>query len=282
MQTILFPTDFTPSTQHALDWAKLFARQYQATIVVLHVYQPPMPNMTLPTMGDLGVGTAMATADLEKIGRDNLNKVVVQLRSEGFTVDSDWRIGTVEDEIINSANELDADLIITGRSAMNGFFDRLVGSAASDVARSATCPVLVVPNFTEGEAHHPVQVNQIVYATQLEFDEREMLSQALAVTKAFGANLHLVKVDAANQPDLYDDHQFLTLLQRQHGDLPLDMETVKARSVSQGLTQYLEQQPADLLVMTTRERTFFQNLINPSETERMVVRAPVPVLVLHG
>ncbi|MCY7358579.1 MAG: universal stress protein [Rudanella sp.] len=56
---------------------------------------------------------------------------------------------------------------------------------------------------------------------------------------------------------------------------------MKARTVSAGLTDYLDQHPTDLLVMTTLERGFLANLINPSQTERMVVRSMVPVLVLH-
>ncbi len=280
MKTILFPTDFTNTSHHALAWAKFFAHKHHAAIVVLHVYQPSPPDSTLPTMGDLGIG-AVASVELEQIGRENLANYVTQLQAEGFTVDTDWRIGNIEDEIVNAANDHNADLIVTGRSELTGFFDRLVGSAATDVARAATCPVLVVPNANDEQANQPVQVKQIVYATQLEFDERSMMAQALRVAQTFRADLHLVKVDAANQPNLYDDNQFLGQLQRQFGDLPLNVDTVKARTVSAGLTEYLHEHPADLLVMTTLERGFLANLINPSQTERMIVRSEVPVLVLH-
>jgi len=280
MKTILFPTDFTAASHHALEWAKLFARLHNATIVVLHVYQLPIPDTTLPTMGDLGMGV-FASAELKTIGRENLEKIVSQIKGEGFTVEIDWRMGSIEDEIINSANDHDADLIVTGRSELTGFFDRLVGSSATDVARGATCPVLVVPNASDEQTNPPLQIKQIVYATQLEFDERDMMAQALAVAQPFGADLHLVKVNAANQPNVYDDNQFLGQLQRQFGDLPLNVDTVKARTVSAGLREYLDHHPTDLLVMTTRERGFFANLINPSQTEHMVVRSMIPMLVLH-
>lgn len=280
MKTILFPTDFTAASYHALEWAKLFARKHNATIVVLHVYQLPMPDTTLPTMNDLGVG-AFASADLERIGRENLEKVVSQIKGEGFTVETGWRMGGIEDEIVNAANDLDADLIVTGRSELTGFFDRLVGTSATDVARTATCPVLVVPNAADEQTNPPVQLKQITYATQLEFDERDMMAQALAVAETFGANLQLVKVNADSQPDLYDDNQFLGQLQRQFGDLPLSVDTIKAGSVSAGLKEYLDQHHTDLLVMTTRDRGFLASLINPSQTEHMVVRSMVPMLVLH-
>lgn len=280
MKTILFPTDFTNTSHHALSWAKFFAHQYDATLIVLHVYQLPMPDTTLPTMGDLGMG-AIASVELEQIGRENLEKFVAQLRSDGFTADPDWRMGSVDDEIINSANDHHADLIVTGRSELTGFFDRLVGSAATDVARAATCPVLVVPTSDEETADRLIHIKQVVYATQLEFDERAMMAQVLSLARTFGATLTLVKVNAASQPDLYDDNQFLGQLQRQFGDLPMHVDTVNARTVSAGLTDYLDQHPTDLLVMTTLERGFLANLINPSQTERMISRSMVPVLVLH-
>ncbi len=44
MKTILFSTDFTESATTALDWAKLFARQYEATLVLLHVQQIPVAD----------------------------------------------------------------------------------------------------------------------------------------------------------------------------------------------------------------------------------------------
>lgn len=280
MKTILFPTDFTTTSHHALAWAKFFARKHNATIVVLHVYQLPLPDTTMPAMGDLGMGTFAAT-DLEQISRENLDKFVIQLQSDGFTIETDWRMGNVEDQIINSATDHNADLIVTGRSDLTNFFDRLIGSAATDVARAATCPVLVVPNAADEQTNLPVQIKQMVYATQLEFDERAMMAQVLTVAQTVGADLTLVRVKADNQPDLYDDTQFLGQLQRQFGDLPLNVDTVRARTVSAGLTDYLDQHPTDLLVMTTREHSFLENLINPSETERMVTRSIVPVLVLH-
>jgi nucleotide-binding universal stress UspA family protein len=281
MKTILVPTDFSPDAQHALEWTRYVANHTKATIVLLHVYQMPMPDTTLPTVGDLGMG-AVATAELEQIGRENLEKLANQLRVEGFMVETEWRLGNVEDEIVRAAHELDVDLIVTGRSEMTGFFDRLLGSSATDIARSATCPVLVVPNVNAEQASQPAQIRQVTYASQLEFDERESMIQALTFARTFGATLHLIKVDADNQPNIYDDRHFIEQLKSQHGDIPLDLETVKARSVTAGLTDYLQEHPTDLLVMTTRERGFLANLVNPSETERMLERAEVPVLVLHG
>ncbi|TAE23687.1 MAG: universal stress protein [Cytophagales bacterium] len=281
MQTILFPTDFSANAQRALEWAKLFARQYGATIVVLHVHQPPMSDATLPTIGDLGMG-AMASVELEEIGRENVGKLVQQLQNEGFRAESDWRLGNVEDEIVHTANERDVDLIVTGRSELSGFFDRLIGSSATDVARSATCPVLVVPNPSDEQPLGPVKLRHILYATQLEFDESDSMRQTLAVANAFEAGIQFIKVNADNQLNLYDDKKLMAHLRQQAGGPSTSINTVDSRTVSAGLSEYLQNYPADLLVVTTRERGFWANLIDPGETEQIITRSTVPVLVLHG
>nr|WP_293840170.1 universal stress protein [uncultured Arsenicibacter sp.] len=281
MKTILFPTDFTSSASLALQWAKTLAGKYQATLILLHVHQPPLPDTTLPTVGDLGVGVA-AAYDLEKIGHEQLDHLAAQLRAAGLTVDTEWRMGGIEDEILSTARDRNVDLIITGRHTMSTFFDWLAGSAATDVALDASCPVLVVPAPDEHETAKPVALSEVIFATQLEFDERSVLQQVSQLTADFGGRLHFLKVNADNQPDVFDDEQFKAQLQRTLGDDPLRVNLIHARTVTGGVSDYLDKHRADLLVMTTRERGFLDGLLNPSLTKRMVLRAHIPVLVYHS
>lgn len=280
MKHILFPTDFSSSSSQALDWARFLTKRYEATLVLVHVYQPPLPDTTLPTIGDLGVGMA-ASYDVEHIGHEKLAELADQLRNEGLQIETDWRIGQVEDEILDAAKVFSADLIITGRHDINTFFDRLAGSAATDVALDAACPVLVVPAPHGDASPKPVQMNEIVYATQLQFDEQNTLHQVVEIANAFGSKLHFLKVEAENQPKVFDEAQFEAQIRHELGDRHAQVNLVHARTVTSGLTTYLDNHKADLLVMTTRERGFLDGFLNPSLTERMVMKAHLPVLVYH-
>ncbi len=79
-----------------------------------------------------------------------------------------------------------------------------------------------------------------------------------------------------------DDEQFKEQLQRTLGNDPLRVNLIHARTVTGGVSDYLDKHKADLLVMTTRERGFLDGLLNPSLTKRMVLRAHIPVLVYHS
>jgi nucleotide-binding universal stress UspA family protein len=203
MTNLLFPTDFSYSATAALNWARLFAHKTGATITLLHVFQPIIPDTTLPTVGDPGLGI-LASQEVEEITRQRLTKLATDLSAEGLSVRAEWRIGLVDDEILDLAKELMADLIVMGRSDLSSFFDRLAGSAATDVADEAVCPVLIVPIPPEGQAVHPAQVRTIAYAMQPQTTQSLVSTQTDSLVEAFDAELLILtdeQLDNAH-PDL--------------------------------------------------------------------------------
>ncbi len=76
------------------------------------------------------------------------------------------------------------------------------------------------------------------------------------MARSFGATLRVLHVRSENQPNINDDESMLGQLQAVYGPDPLLVDTVEARTVSGGIETYLSANPADLLVMTTRERDF--------------------------
>lgn len=195
MTNLLFPTDFSTNSATALDWVRLFAQKTGATITLLHVNEPIIPDTTLPTVGDPGLGVA-AAMEIEEISRQRLIELAEALRTEGFAVQTDWRMGSVEDEILIVAQEISADLIVMGRSDLSTFFDRLVGSAVTDVADQARCPVLIVPVTTT----RPVQVRTIAYAMQSRTTQSEVSAQTSSLLEAFDAQLVVFTEDQLANP----------------------------------------------------------------------------------
>ena len=279
MKNILVPTDFTETSEHAIDWARYIARQYGATLTLLHVTQPYIPDTTLPT-GEVGAGV-LVVQEMEGISDDRLHQLATRLQGEGFTTRTEVRVGSIEDEVVALADETAADLIVVGRSHFDSFFDRLAGSSSTDVAMTASCPVLVVPTLGEGQSV-PVQLGNILYATQLEFNENDVVQPVVALARTFNAKLTLIKVTADNQPSVHDDQQYLNQIKAEFGTDRFAEDTVHADSVSEGLTNYIKSHSVDLLVMATRERDFLSRLLNPSLTKRMVLDSTAPVLVYHA
>lgn len=277
MKTILFPTDFSQSAAPALAWAKMFTHQYNATLTLLHVYLPALPIVPDPSLGgSISPETELA---VEEINRKQLEELGDTLREEGLTVQTNWQIGNVDEQILNVAHDVQADLIVTGRRDLTSFFDRITGTYASDVAKKATCPVLIVPDSVATES---LQLKKIAYSTQLEEDDRATLRSALTLANEFNASLQLIHINADNQPNVFNNDDMLADLRHEFGESALGIDYVNARTVSDGLTDYLDKHPTDLLVMTTRKRDFLDSLLKPSITGRMLTHSSVPLLVYHA
>ena len=194
MTNLLFPTDFSTNNAAALDWVRLFARKTGATVTLLHAFQPMIPDTTLPTIGDPGLGIA-ASQEVETISRRRLDALAAQLKTEGIRVETDWRIGSVNDSILEAARRWSADLIVMGRSDLSTFFDRLAGSAVTDVAGEAKCPVLIVPTPPDGQAIRPAQVRTVAYAMQSQTTQAMVTFQTETLLKAFDADLAVLTED---------------------------------------------------------------------------------------
>lgn len=194
MKNLLFPTDFSAHTAPALDWVRLIAHKTGAIVSLLHVFQPMIPDTSLPGLNDPGLGL-LASQELEDISRERLGKLADELRAEGLTVEVEWSIGLVDDSILEAAKERATDLIVMGRSDLSSFFDRLAGSAVSEVAEEAPCPVLIVPVPDNGVAIRPAQVHTIAYAMQADTTSAQVARQTDSLVSAFGAELLFLTED---------------------------------------------------------------------------------------
>jgi len=193
MRHILFPTDLTNEAHPALAWVRLFANEVKASVTVLHVFRPMLADNTLPTMGSRGAGLD-ANEDLISTSRQSLEAFVGRLAAEGLVVTGEWRTGNVEDEILEAARERNIDLIITESGEVSTFFDRLAGSAATDVAKDAVCPVLYVP-ATNGLTAPPV-LRSALYVMQQDSTQAEAARQTGELTAALkNLSLHYATLD---------------------------------------------------------------------------------------
>lgn len=134
IHTILYPTDFSDLSMGAFPLACSLARDHGASVIVLHVYPPPLNH-------------AEAIARDQPDGyEESLWTEIKKLKSDDAAVPVDYRIieGFAADEIVRSAEENKADVIVMGTHGRGGLRRALMGSVAEKVLRHAPCPVLTV------------------------------------------------------------------------------------------------------------------------------------------
>lgn len=141
IRTILHPTDFSASADHAFHLACSLARDHEARLVVLHVTAPAYP--IVPEMVAIPPVAVELPTEEE---RENLRGRLEEIRpaGEGLAVEHRLEEGSVVDLITTVAEEVGAELIVMGTHGRAGLNRLLMGSVAEQIVRRAPCPVLTV------------------------------------------------------------------------------------------------------------------------------------------
>ncbi|GAB2784235.1 hypothetical protein GCM10027275_30470 [Rhabdobacter roseus] len=271
MKRILVATDFSANAATALTLAKRIALSDQAVLYLTHVFRPPFMEVTGPA------DRILSTLDeAEKLAEDELLHLRRELQADGLEVKTDFRYGAAADGVLKAITELQPDLVVLGRTGRGNALDRLLGTVASRVALKAPCPVLVVPENSPRRA-----IQSIVYATQLERVETGALGFVFELARQSSARITLLKINASDQLNLFDDEQFIFDIRQQFPNEHFDFEQMDAPSVRDGLSTYTAAHQTDLLVVANQPRDWLASVLNPSLSKELVLEVPTPLLVCH-
>lgn len=135
IKTILHSTDFSEQSGYALGLACALCRDYNARLVVLHVYHQPVAFVGEGLMPPL-TDEIRAEADV------HLRELTIPLDER--KVERRLIEGDAATEICSVARDVGADLIVLGTHGRTGFERLVMGSVAEHVVRQSACPVLTV------------------------------------------------------------------------------------------------------------------------------------------
>jgi nucleotide-binding universal stress UspA family protein len=137
---ILVPIDFSPYSEHVVDYALELADRLDAKIHLVNV-------IGVPALGAPELGLAIASAALDSVVDENqraLDKLVAAHRDSGRMAGALLRTGDARDVILQTATEVEADLIVMATHGRRGLSRALLGSVAESVVRTSPIPVLTL------------------------------------------------------------------------------------------------------------------------------------------
>jgi universal stress protein A len=132
---ILFPTDFSHTGDAALQLATSLAREHDATLLIVHVEEPPAAYGG----GEMYYGMPdPVTEDLKKM----LSEIVPT--DPNVRYEHQLITGDPATSIARLAEQEGAEMIVMGTHGRTGLLRLLMGSVAEAVVRRAPCPVLTL------------------------------------------------------------------------------------------------------------------------------------------
>ncbi|MFB6085600.1 MAG: universal stress protein [Halodesulfurarchaeum sp.] len=146
-ERIVVPTDGSASSQPAIDHAVDLAAAQDATIHGVYVVN--LSSFSgVPTEGSWeGVSAA-----LEREGEEALEMVEDAAAVREVPVELVRLEGRPSQQIVEYADDIDADLIVMGTHGRGGLDRLLLGSVAERVVRAASAPVMTVQGPAAGES----------------------------------------------------------------------------------------------------------------------------------
>lgn len=141
LKKIVCALDFSEHSDETLAYAASLAAAQGAELLVVNVIEHlhGFDNFQI-----LALAPDEIAAKLEVIATEKLAAHLATIRDTVPQATSAVRHGKASSQIIEAAEEADADLIVMGSHGRTGLSHLLLGSAAEAVVRGAGCAVLVV------------------------------------------------------------------------------------------------------------------------------------------
>lgn len=140
--TIMLPVDGSEVSNHAAEQGLMLAKALGSSVIFQYVV-----DISIVTLPDAELGISNIEA-IRKSFTEQGNKVIASFSSSaremGVGFEALITEGDVHDEILKTAEEKGAELIVMGTHGRRGLNRLLLGSVAESVTKRAHCPVLLI------------------------------------------------------------------------------------------------------------------------------------------
>jgi len=151
MKKILIALDYNPSAEKIAETGHKLAKAMGASTFLLHVYSDASYYATLsysPIMGfagfnDLDTIQSHAVEEMQRVAQNYLDKTKHHLDDE--TIQTVVRNGDFAETILNTAKDLNIDIVVIGSHSRHGLEKILSGSTAEKVLHHSSIPVFIIP-----------------------------------------------------------------------------------------------------------------------------------------
>ncbi len=279
MKKILVPTDFSEQATSALHLGIEIAQKLDAELVLVHVVEIP-GQQSFNTMGDTeaNYGDGMEGVFVMKmleIGKKKLKELASSDLLSSVKVKAELKAGNAYYNISRIVNELKPDLIVMGTSGSTGAEEILIGSNAEKVVRNASCPVLTLK-----ERLSVSNINNILFASSLKDDDKELISKLKQIAKISNAKIHLLKVNTPNNFESTSNTMRKMGEYMKSTELDAERHVYNGINEEEGILEFAKENNVDLIAMGTHGRKGLMHLLSGSIAEDVVNHSKRPVLTL--
>jgi len=281
LEKVMIATDFSERSDRALRRATLLAKQFRASLVIVHAVDDDQP--------------AHVVESEREIATDLLREMRASLRSVD-SLDCEARVVLGDAfEALREAVEAEApDLLVIGPHRRRLLRDIFIGTTAERTIRSVACPVLMVNAVPAGPYRHVLQTTDLSDGSRVALQRFARLGIGQAAQNAI---LHIFDVPELSLAightlsDEWRQNHLETARKRASSQLAHFLAGARLGEVETILRHELTAAPheirkqaaddkADLIVLATHGRSGLAGLLIGSVTEQVLRVSEIDVLAI--
>jgi len=276
MIKILLPTDFSENAYNAIKYAVELFENEECNFYLLNTYTPVLydTEYILYSPSNLSLHEIYRNKSLkglEKIERQ-INKDLPNSKHKWELVSS---FNMLSEEIKIQVKENRIDLVVMGTQGATGAKMILFGTHTVHAIKKASCPLLAIPSGFKFKT-----LKNILFPTDydLKFTDKYLKFLKILIEK-HASTIHIVNVYFGIPPDT-EKEKSKKFLEEYFKDLPHKFYKIENSSVPEGIDEFQNENPVDLLVMINNKHSFFENILFRPVVNEIGFHVKIPFLVI--
>jgi nucleotide-binding universal stress UspA family protein len=274
MKTIIVPTDFSPVSLNAVNFAADMAITIDASLILLNVYNIPV-TYSEATILLLSVDELKKESETQL---EELKEKLIHVTSGKIKVYAEARMGNTIDELEEVCKQIQPFAVVMGAKGKTGLEKIVFGSNTLSAIRHLTFPVICVPPGKEyGKGIKKIgfacDFKQVVETTPVQFI-KQMVTE-------FNAELHILNVDYNNKNFKPETPEQSFLIHNLLEDLKPNYHFINNADVEDGINQFAESNNLDLVITIPKKHKLLEGIFKSSSSRQLVFQSHIPVMCVH-
>lgn len=274
LANILVATDFSETSDRALEHALSLARTYNSRIFLAHVI--PVDLMMAPELAEA------SREKLRQAAREGMERI--RLSDRFFEVPHEEIIteGALWPNIEALIKKHAIDLVVVGTRGKGLVQKLLIGSSAEEIFRQVRVPVLTVGPGVRREPLYGVELKNILFATDFGVGAERQAAYAFSLAQEHRSRITLLHVEQrpGEEQEIVNQLQELIPSATELHCLPL-FRVERGNPVKEVL-RVAEQMKADLIVLGAKTRRGLAGNVPHTKAYQIICGASCPVLTIKS
>lgn len=266
---IVMPTDFSDTAKMALEHAGKLAKHFKARITLVHVFETG-------TYAGLFGNSGQEVTLMDQVRSRLEAESAAITKAYGVPCDIVLGNGRIYDQIVSTAQDVDADLIVMGTHGASGWAEFFVGSNAFKVVTQSPCPVISIP-----ESSKTSEYKNIILPIDSTPETRQKVRYAVTLAKAYEGTIHIASLITDDTTEVRFDfekkvRQIVQYLEKE--GVAHTENTLVGSNLATMTMNYSESKGGDLIVMMTEQEPNLTGFLMGPYAQQIVNHSRIPVL----